>query len=59
MESSLPACWKKIIFSSFNSHSDNIVFFAADSFAAFVDAYFGPCFNHVTKSSNGKILIYY
>ncbi|MGE5457123.1 MAG: hypothetical protein ACM3RX_02090 [Methanococcaceae archaeon] len=59
MESSLPASWKKNIFSSVNSHSDNTVFFTEDYFAACVDAYFNPCFNFVTKISDGKILIYF
>jgi hypothetical protein len=56
MESSLPACWKKDIFSSVNSHSDNTVLFTEDYFAAFVDAYFNPCFNCTFESSDGKIL---
>ncbi len=59
MESSLPACWKKDIFSSINSHSDNTVLLAADSFAACVDSFFNPCSNPAIKSSDGKTLIYF
>jgi hypothetical protein len=57
MESPLSAYRKKNIFSSVNSHSDNTVFFAADSFASGVDFYFGSCFNYTFESSAGKSLI--
>jgi hypothetical protein len=57
MESPLPACRKKNIFSSVNSHSDNTVLFAADSFASGMDFYFGSCFNYTFESSAGESLI--
>jgi hypothetical protein len=57
MESPLPACWKENIFSSIDSHSDNTVLLAANSFAACVDFYFNPYFNCTFESSAGKLLI--
>lgn len=57
MESPLPACWKENIFSSVDSHSDNTVLFAADSFASGVDFYFGSGFNYTFESSAGKSII--
>jgi hypothetical protein len=58
MESPLPACWKEIIFSSVNSHSDNTVFSVADyPFAAFVDSVFDRRSDYTLESSAGKILI--
>lgn len=48
---------KKDIFSSVNSHSDNTVFFAAYTFAAFVDSIFDRRSDYTLESSAGKLLI--
>jgi hypothetical protein len=48
---------KKTFFNSVNSHSDNTLFFAADSSAVFMDYFFDHCFSCTFESGAGKTLI--